>query len=242
MGQTTNHPVMERLFILIVICYLCGSIVELFGQAVESPQYRVVHSESDFEVRLYRESSWMSAQVLETTSLEKATKDGFHRFLQHCFRFRFSLVPCFVLSLLLFTGCISTFMAITLNSSQITITAPVLTSIIPSVHGQEYYVRLYLPAKYERTPPQPFPELNLQFDKRRSRCIAARKFPGFTKDDDINEEIDTLVSSLNKHLNGKPGILKEMSAYAIAQYNASHHVSGRLNEVWMDLSGLTIDC
>lgn len=129
-----------------------------------------------------------------------------------------------------------------LNSSQITITAPVLTSIIPSVHGQEYYVRLYLPAKYERTPPQPFPELNLQFDKRRSRCIAARKFPGFAKDDDINEELDTLVSSLNKHLNGKPGILKEKSAYAIAQYNASHHVSGRLNEVWMDLSGLTIDC
>ncbi|KAL6190429.1 hypothetical protein ACLB2K_036827 [Fragaria x ananassa] len=217
MGQTTNHPVMERLFILIIICYLCGSAVELSGQAVESPQYRVVHSESDFEVRLYRESSRMSAQVLETTSFEKATKDGFHRLYQYIH-------------------------GDNLNSSQITITAPVLTSIIPSVHGQEYYVKLYLPAKYERTPPQPFPELNLQFDKRRSRCIAARKFPGFAKDDDINEELDTLVSSLKKHLNGKPGILKEKSAYAIAQYNALHHVSGRLNEVWMDLSGLTIDC
>ncbi|KAM5567916.1 heme-binding protein 2 [Rosa sericea] len=217
MGQSTNHQIMERLFMIIVICYLCGSIVELSGQAVESPQYRVVHSESDFEVRLYRESSWMSAQVRETTSFEKATKDGFHRLYQYIH-------------------------GDNLNSSQITMTAPVLTSIVPSVHGPEYYVRLYLPAKYERTPPQPFTELNLQFDKRRSRCIAARKFPGFAKDDDINEEFETLVSSLNKHLNGKPGILKEKSSYTIAQYNASYHVSGRLNEVWMDLSGFTVDC
>ncbi|XP_024196385.1 heme-binding protein 2 [Rosa chinensis] len=217
MGQSTNHQIMERLFMIMVICYLCGSIVELSGQAVESPQYRVVHSESDFEVRLYRESSWMSAQVRETTSFEKATKDGFHRLYQYIH-------------------------GDNLNSSQITMTAPVLTSIVPSVHGPEYYVRLYLSAKYERTPPQPFTELNLQFDKLRSRCIAARKFPGFAKDDDINEEFETLVSSLNKHLNGKPGILKEKSSYTIAQYNASYHVSGRLNEVWMDLSGFTVDC
>lgn len=129
-----------------------------------------------------------------------------------------------------------------LNSSQISITAPVLTSIVPSVHGPEYYVRLYLPAKYERTPPQPFTELNLQFDKRRSQCIAVRKFPGFAKDDGINEELETLISSLNKHLNGNPGMSKEKSPYAIAQYNASYHVSGRLNEVWMDLAGFTIAC
>lgn len=129
-----------------------------------------------------------------------------------------------------------------LNSSQISITAPVLTSIVPSVHGPEYYVRLYLPAKYERTPPQPFTELNLQFDKRRSQCIAVRKFPGFAEDDDINEELETLISSLNKHLNGNPGMSKEKSPYSIAQYNASYHVSGRLNEVWMDLVGFTIDC
>lgn len=96
MGQSTNHQIMERLFMIIVICYLCGSIVELSSQAVESPQYSVVHSESDFEVRLYRESSWMSAQVRETTSFEKATKDGFHRFSNTVFVFAFRrLIPCF---------------------------------------------------------------------------------------------------------------------------------------------------
>ena len=46
--------------------------------AIESPQYTVVHSESDFEVRLYRESVWMSAPTDEI-SFEKATKFGFHR-------------------------------------------------------------------------------------------------------------------------------------------------------------------
>lgn len=101
---------------IIVICYLCGCLVVLSGQATESPQYRVVHSESDFEVRLYRESSWMSALVQETTSFEKATKDGFHRFSNTVFVFSFRwVIPCFLLSLSLFTGCISTFMVATLT-------------------------------------------------------------------------------------------------------------------------------
>lgn len=53
-----------------------------YGHAIESPQYTVVHSESDFEVRLYMESSWMSALVPGTTSFnfEESTKYGFHRF------------------------------------------------------------------------------------------------------------------------------------------------------------------
>ncbi|GER27354.1 heme-binding protein [Striga asiatica] len=44
---------------------------------LESPKYTVVHSESDFEIRFYRETVWMSAPSDEI-SFEKATKDGFH--------------------------------------------------------------------------------------------------------------------------------------------------------------------
>lgn len=52
------------------------------GDAIESPQYTVVHSESDFEIRLYLQSFWMSAQLPRgTTSFEKSTKDGFHRLI-----------------------------------------------------------------------------------------------------------------------------------------------------------------
>ncbi|XP_048427605.1 heme-binding protein 2-like [Pyrus x bretschneideri] len=204
--------------VIVICCYLCSSKLVLSGHAIESPPYRVVHSESEFELRLYKESSWMSALVQDTTSFEKATKDGFHRLYQYIH-------------------------GANLNSSEITITAPVLTSIVPSVHGlAEYYVKLYLAAKYEGTPPQPSAELNLQLDNWRSHCIAVRKFPGFAKDDRFSKEYETLVDSLNKHLIGKPAILAAESPYAIAQYNASYHLSGRLNEVWMDLSGITADC
>jgi hypothetical protein len=31
--------------------------------ALESPQYAVVHSESDFKIKLFRDSTWMTAPV-----------------------------------------------------------------------------------------------------------------------------------------------------------------------------------
>lgn len=49
-------------------------------KAIESPQYAVVHEESDFEVRLYSQSTWMSACVREELSFAKATLLGFHRY------------------------------------------------------------------------------------------------------------------------------------------------------------------
>ncbi|CAN1132799.1 hypothetical protein LINPERPRIM_LOCUS30282 [Linum perenne] len=56
------------------------TLLALFGSssAIESPQYSVVHEESDFEIRLYRESTWMTAHVDEL-SFQKATLLGFHR-------------------------------------------------------------------------------------------------------------------------------------------------------------------
>ncbi|CAL9061666.1 unnamed protein product [Musa banksii] len=69
-----NRP---RGFTLLAVVPLL--LVRLYTpSAIESPQYTVVHSESDFEVRLYRESVWMSAPTDEI-SFEKATKFGFHR-------------------------------------------------------------------------------------------------------------------------------------------------------------------
>jgi len=50
------------------------------GQAVESPEYTLIHQQSDFEIRLYKDISWMSAPVLQATSFQKSTKAGFHRF------------------------------------------------------------------------------------------------------------------------------------------------------------------
>jgi SOUL heme-binding protein len=47
------------------------------GRAIESPQYTVVHSESEFEIRMYHATAWISAPS-DKIYFEKATKDGFH--------------------------------------------------------------------------------------------------------------------------------------------------------------------
>ncbi|CAI9280403.1 unnamed protein product [Lactuca saligna] len=66
-------------FLLAIVNVVC--ILGL-SNAYESPQYTVVHSESEFEIRLYTDSVWMSAPVKEI-SFRKATRDGFHRLFQY---------------------------------------------------------------------------------------------------------------------------------------------------------------
>lgn len=123
-------------------------------------------------------------------------------------------------------------------------TAPVITSInsSSSSHGSDYFIKYYVPAKYVGNPPQPNPELNLQLEKWRSHCIAVRKFTGFADDDNTNKESEALVNSLNKYLTRiKGAVLVDKSFYSVAQYNASSHLSGRLNEVWIDVSGFAAE-
>ncbi|XP_043723520.1 heme-binding protein 2-like [Telopea speciosissima] len=148
---------MENLLLsLVFIAFFC---LIFSCNGIESPQFTVVHSESDFEIRLYRESSWMSAPVTEI-SFEKATKEGFHRLFQYI-------------------------QGANLNSSRIRMTAPVLTSIVPGegpLGSSAYFVQFYLPVKFQAAPPLPLPELNLQSDAWGSHCIAVRKFSGFARD------------------------------------------------------------
>ncbi|EXB82508.1 hypothetical protein L484_027684 [Morus notabilis] len=208
-----------------VVAMRLFSIFIQSGCAIESPHYTVVYSESDFEVRLYRECSWMSALVRGTTSFENSTKDGFHRLYQY-------------------------FHGANLNSARVTLTAPVLTKIISnssssSTQGSEYHIKLYLGTKYERAPPpQPLPELNLQLDKRRSHCVAVRSFSGFAEDDNVGKEVEGFWNSLNKHVNKswETPLVVDKSSFGIAQYNSSHHLTGRLNEVWVNvLSGFAAE-
>ncbi|XP_058193104.1 uncharacterized protein LOC131310212 [Rhododendron vialii] len=199
-------------------CFLALVLALLpLSNAIESPQYTVIRSEPGVEIRLYEESSWMSALVPGGTSFEKSTKDGFHRLYQYIH-------------------------GANLNSSNLMKTAPVLTSITTqSSHESNYTVRLYVSAKYGGAPPQPNPELNLVLDKWRSHCIAVRTFSGFAKDDNINKEMEALVTVLGKISGGKPDSIEGKGSYSIAQYNASFHQSGRLNEVWMNVSGFAAE-
>ncbi|XP_059642269.1 uncharacterized protein LOC132284203 [Cornus florida] len=200
----------KRRCLLMMVNFLC--LVGLCG-AIESPQYTVVHCESDFEIRLYRESAWMSAPVKEI-SFEKATRDGFHRLFQY-------------------------FQGANLNWSRIPMTAPVLTSIVPGagpLHSSAYFVRFYLPVKFQATPPLPLPQLNLEAYSWVSHCIAVRKFSGFARDDNIVEEAEKLAVSLSRTPWANSTSSESEYAYSIAQYNSPFRFIGRVNEIWVDVS------
>ena len=121
------------------------------------------------------------------------------------------------------------------NSSKIAFTAPVLTSVPSSPPGDGYIVRMFVSTHFQGKPPQPNPELKLRIEKWKTQCIAVRKFTGYAKDDNINKEIEALVTTLNKN----SATIQDTSFYTIAKYNASsHNTADRLNEVWIKVSGV----
>ncbi|KAL1327506.1 hypothetical protein HN51_037558 [Arachis hypogaea] len=196
----------------IVMCCLCGNLVTV--HAIETPKYTVIRSESDFQIRLYSESTWMSALVLPPTSFDNSTKTGFHRLYEY-----------------IHGG--------NLNSSKLAFTAPVLTSMPSS--GDDYVVRMYVSARFQGKPPLPNQELKLQVEKWKAQCIAVRTFSGFAADDNIYKEIEALINSVNRRREDgrSSGTIQDKGSYTIAQYNGSSHNTGRLNEVWINVSGLT---
>lgn len=185
--------------------------------AIESPQYDVVHTESDFEIRFYRKSTWMSAPV-QDLSFEKATKHGFHRLFQYI-------------------------QGANLNWSRIAMTAPFLTSIVPGtgpLHSSSYLVQLYLPVKFQASPPLPLPELKLKPCGWEAHCVAVRKFSGFARDGKVIKEAEQLATSLSRfplvNATSERGY-----AYAIAQYDSPFRLIGRVNEVWVDVNAADLD-
>ncbi|KAK3439910.1 hypothetical protein EUGRSUZ_B00246 [Eucalyptus grandis] len=184
----------------------------LLCSAAELPPYTVVHQESDFEVRLYRESTWMSAPVRDI-SFEKATLNGFHRLFQFI-------------------------QGANLNFSRIPMTFPVVTSIVPEagpLHSWAYSVRFYLPPKFQADPPTPLPELDLKPHVWENHCVAVRRFSGFAKDENIVREAEKLASSLSRSPWANMTSSESSYAYSIAQYNSPFRVIGRVNEVWVDV-------
>lgn len=197
---------MPLLAIINVVCIL------RFTSSYESPQYTVIHSESEFEIRLYRQSVWMTAPVKEI-SFRKATNDGFHRLFQYI------------------EGA-------NLNNSRVSMTVPVLTSLVPGagpLDSSAYVVYFYLPTEFQTIPPLPLPELNLTPDSWPATCIAVRQFSGFARDKNVVEEAEKLATSLSR--SQYPTSSSSNFAYSIAQYNSPLKFFGRVNEVWVDVDG-----
>ncbi|XP_071714421.1 uncharacterized protein [Rutidosis leptorrhynchoides] len=177
--------------------------------ATETPLYTVILSAPDIEIRHYRDSSWISAPVVGGSSFSKSTHDGFHRLYQYIH-------------------------GANEDSTKLKITKPVLTTITSTLSGTDYSVSMYFPLK----PPVPSAQLNLRITNWKNQCVAVRTFSGFAQDDNIYKEKTSLVLSLSKPLyfNGKNiTVSKEKGSYTIAQYNSSSHLTGRVNEAWVNI-------
>lgn len=127
-----------------------------------------------------------------------------------------------------------------LNWSRIAMTRPILTSSVPGagpLHSSAYFVRLYLPVKFQSSPPVPFPELNLEPARWPSHCIAVRQFSGFARDSNIVKEAEKLALSLSRSTWTNSSDFLSKNAYSIAQYSSPFRIIGRVNEVWADVEG-----
>lgn len=196
---------MALLGITLLICVM-GSVC----MGIETPKYEVVHSEPEFEIRLYSQSSWMSASI-PRLSFAKATRIGYHRLFQYI------------------EGA-------NLNSSRIPMTIPVLTRIVPGPDSSRRpiadSIRFLLPEKFQADPPLPLPELSLSPFSSEAHCVAVRKFSGFARDRNIGREAERLFASLDGSSFSRSG-----AAYTVAQYSSPFKFTDRLNEVWVDVGG-----
>ncbi|KAH9612170.1 hypothetical protein KSS87_018097 [Heliosperma pusillum] len=209
---------MAKLWKMLIMMMVVNLIT--LSQATESPEYKTIYTESDFEVRFYNDSVWMSSRVNQR-SFHQATKFGFHRLFQYI-------------------------QGANLNFSRIPMTKPVLTSIIPQagpLNSSAYSVRFYLPVKFQGDPPLPLPELNIKPVSWPGHCVAVRKFSGFARDQNVVREAEKLAASLARSPWANLTLSDSRKAYSIAQYDSPFRLIGRVNEVWVDIDGSeSADC
>lgn len=198
---------------MMMVLAMAMAVAVVSATDIESPQYTVVHTESDFEIRLYRPSTWITTPV-EDISFSKATQIGFHKLFQYI-------------------------QGANINNSRVEMTTPVLTGIVPSAGpfcSSAFAVRFYVPAEFEDSPPMPLLDSDLAVENWDEKCIAVRAFSGFAKDTNVAQEAASLETSLQKTpwaniTDGEPKDGED--AYTIAQYSSPFKILGRVNEVWV---------
>ncbi|KAM7273781.1 hypothetical protein ACFE04_028445 [Oxalis oulophora] len=204
--------------VLLLILFVLFYVLLGLSKALESPEYAVVHTESEFEVRLYTDATWIAAPVTTELSFQKATFLGFRRLFQYI-------------------------QGANLNWTRLEMTTPAVTSIIPEagpLHSSGYVIGFYLPAKFQDDPPLALPELNLKTYEWDSHCVAVRKFSGFATDDNIVKEAKKLATSLSRSPWANFTISGSEYAYSIAQYDPPFRLIGRVNEIWADVDSSKI--
>ncbi|KAA8529989.1 hypothetical protein F0562_034407 [Nyssa sinensis] len=143
---------------------------------LECAPYRVIHSLKDFEIRNYRNATWMSTPPINSSSYKDAVGRGFN--------ILFAYVQ-----------------GKNHEAAKIDMTAPVLVDIYPSTGpfcNSSFVVYFYVPKKYQKKPPASDEARPVKLP--RHQYGAVRRFGGFMDDTNIATE----ALALKKSLRGTP--------------------------------------
>ncbi|MCD9643865.1 hypothetical protein HAX54_031717 [Datura stramonium] len=216
-GVSMNLLMMKLCLFLVIVSKLCNGYSTKLDfyppscQRIECPNYELIQSGKDYEIRLYNSPMWTSTAPIDDISLYSATRTGFFRLFDYI------------------QGK---------NSYQeiIEMTAPVITQVKPSdgpLCASSFVVSFYVPKKNQPNPP---PAKGLHVQKWGKTYVAVRQFSGFVADEDVPKEAAALSASI-AGTEWAAAVDKSQAAdnttiYTVAQYNSPFEFKNRVNEIW----------
>ncbi|XP_055823659.1 uncharacterized protein LOC129892132 [Solanum dulcamara] len=216
-GVNMNLLMMKLCLFLVIISKLCNGYSTKLDfypptcQRIECPNYDLIESGKDYEIRLYNSPMWMSTAPIDDISFVSATRTGFLRLFKYI------------------QGKNS-------YHETIEMTGPVMTQVKPSdgpFCSSSFVVSFYVPKKNQPNPP---PAKGLHLQKWGKTYVAVRQFSGFAADSDIPIEAAALSASI-AGTKWAAAIDKSQAAdnttiYTVAQYNSPFEFKNRVNEIW----------
>ncbi|KAL6511574.1 hypothetical protein OROGR_021171 [Orobanche gracilis] len=172
----------------------------------ECPEYEVVESQKEYQIRSYKLANWIAAAPIRSTSFVGATIEGMRTLTAYIHGKNDQKV-------------------------ELNMTAPVLVDVVPAETGKtaSYTAHFYLPKKYQSDPPK---SQEVHPVKLPIRLYAAvRRFGGFATDNDVSEQLATLANSVEGSGAWRLPIGFNILPYGVAVYNAPFEHTNHVNEV-----------
>ncbi|XP_049385842.1 uncharacterized protein LOC125849935 [Solanum stenotomum] len=210
-----NSLMIKVCFFLVLISNAYSTKLDSYPptcQRIECPNYDVIESGKDYEIRRYNSPMWMSTEPIDDISFVSATRTGFLRLFMYI-------------------------QGKNDKHEKIEMTAPVMTQVKPSdgpLCSTSFVVSFNVPKNNQQNPPS---AEGLHPQKwNESSYAAVRQFSGFVVDADIPKEAAALSASI-AGTKWAAAIEKSRSKdnstlYTVAQYNSPFEFRGRVNEMW----------
>ncbi|XP_053736264.1 heme-binding protein 2 isoform X1 [Synchiropus splendidus] len=193
-----------------VTCIFCLVMFKALGQALlgvglQNPKFVPVEtSATDYEIRIYVESKWVSTS-LRGMAMDEAMNTGFRRLFNYI-------------------------QGNNQNKTKVEMTAPVTCRVEPGAGPaceSNFTVSFYVPEQFQAEPPAPT-EPSVFIETRKEFTAYVRTFGGFANEEMKKKELVNLLESLRR--DAVPFVEQP---YYTAGYDSPFKLTNRRNEVWI---------